>query len=83
MTDQPLVAFHPPAGLAFTAAPGALAEWFFAGALAIWALYTAVAIYHWLKYSHAASVAYPAITAHLIISATLVLYALSGLAPLL
>ena len=36
------------------------------------------AIYHWLKYSHASWVAFPAIAAHLFISFALMSYALSG-----
>jgi hypothetical protein len=45
---------------------------------AFWALYTIVAIYHWLKYSHASAVAFPAIGIHLFISFGLIVYALSG-----
>ena len=81
MADQPLVPFHPPQGLGinFNISPAALAGWLLAGALLFWAIYTLVAIYHWVKFSHAATVAYPAILVHLGVSAVIILYALSGL----
>ena len=46
--------------------------------LGIWFVYTLVVIYHWVKYSHGARVAIPAIMAHLVISAVLITYTLSG-----
>jgi hypothetical protein len=55
-----------------------LTEWALYAAFAFWALYTLIAIYHWLKYSHASWVAFPAIAAHLFISFALMTYALSG-----
>lgn len=48
--------------------------------LILWALYTLVAIYHWVRYSHAALIAIPAIAVHLVVSAILILFALSALA---
>ncbi|MDE1919400.1 MAG: hypothetical protein KGH56_01740 [Patescibacteria group bacterium] len=57
---------------------GATATWGLYAVFAFWALYTLVAIYHWLKYSHASWVAFPAIAAHLFISFALISYALSG-----
>lgn len=52
---------------------------FFWFAIVCWIIYTLVAVYHWIKYSHASRVAYPAITAHLIISIVLASYTFSGL----
>lgn len=46
-----------------------------------WLLYTAVAVYHWFRYSHASWVAIPAIIAHLTVSLALLVYALSGTLP--
>jgi hypothetical protein len=43
-----------------------------------WVIYTLVAIYHWLRYSHGSLVAFPAIIVHLIVSVLLLLFALSG-----
>ena len=38
-------------------------------AFVIWLLYTIVATYHWVKYSHGSSVASTAIGMHLVVSA--------------
>ena len=54
-------------------------EILFALVVFMWAVYTAVAIYHWLRYSHAALIAIPAIVVHLAVSVLLILFALSGL----
>lgn len=51
--------------------------------LAFWAMYTLIAIYHWIKYSHASWVALPAIAIHLFISLAIMSYALYGSIPLL
>ncbi len=48
-----------------------------------WAGYTLIAIYHWLRYSHASWLAFPAIAVHLLLSLMLMSYALSGNAYLL
>lgn len=53
-------------------------EWILYAVFIIWAIYTLVAIYHWLKYSHASLLAFPAIAVHLFISLALMTYALSG-----
>jgi heme/copper-type cytochrome/quinol oxidase subunit 2 len=45
----------------------------------VWAVYTAVASYHWLRYSNNTTLALSAITVHLIISAWLAVYTVSGL----
>lgn len=45
----------------------------------IWAIYTLVSAYHWLRYSNNTTLALSAITAHLIVSAWLALYAVSGI----
>ncbi|MGE5541314.1 MAG: hypothetical protein ACM3TU_03485 [Bacillota bacterium] len=45
----------------------------------IWAVYTVVAAYHWLRYSNNTTLALCAITTHLIVSAWLAIYAVSGI----
>ena len=47
----------------------------------LWLIYTVVAAYHWLRYGHQSSVAIPAIITHLVVSAALALFAVSGFAP--
>ena len=84
MVDQPLQPFAPPFALFAqlhvpdTLSAGAAVTWALYIVSAFWALYTLVAIYHWLKYSHASWVAFPAIALHLFISFALMAYALSG-----
>lgn len=45
----------------------------------IWLVYTLVAIYHWLRYAGNTTLALSAITAHLVVSAWLAIYTVSGL----
>ena len=82
MPDQPLQPFAPPTSLGALLpsglSPGAVVEWVLYAVFAFWALYTIVAVYHWLKYSHASWVAFPAIALHLFVSFVLAAYALSG-----
>ena len=82
MPNQPLQPFPPPSALfphfSGTLPPGLVAEWVFFIVLLFWALYTLVAIYHWLKYSHASAIAVPAIIVHLGVSFILISFALSG-----
>lgn len=85
MSGEPLKPFSPPAGLlehlnGFTSI-GVLVEWTLYLVFAFWALYTIVALYHWLKYSHASWVAFPAIALHILISFSLMAYALTGTLP--
>lgn len=47
-----------------------------------WVVYTIVAIYHWVRYSHASLIAVPAIATHIIVSLILIGYALSGVVAL-
>lgn len=47
----------------------------------LWALYTAIAAYHWLRYGHGSTLAIPALLTHVIVSAALALFAVSGFAP--
>ena len=88
MPDQPLRPFSPPSipsdllsqlhvptGLV---SAGAAMTWVLYIVFAIWALYTLVAVYHWLRYSNASLIAFPAMAAHLFISFALMSYALSG-----
>ncbi len=43
-----------------------------------WLIYTAVAAYHWFRYSHRSWLAVPAVGAHVFISGALILYIASG-----
>ncbi len=45
----------------------------------VWLIYTLIASYHWLRYSNNSTLALSAITTHLIVSAWLAVYAISGL----
>lgn len=83
MSDQPLQPFAPPAGFANLLPSGSLSaggmvEWSLYIAFAFWAVYTLVAVYHWLRYSHASWVAFPSIAVHLVVSLCLMSYALAG-----
>ena len=81
MPTEPLQPFSPSALLAHLpggVSAGAAVEWFLYAVFALWAVYTLVAVYHWLRYSHASAIAFPAIAAHLVISLSLMSYALSG-----
>jgi hypothetical protein len=83
MLDQPLQAFAPPSALLSYLpnglfSTGVAMTWTLYAVFAFWAVYTLVAIYHWLKYSHASLVAFPAIAVHLLISFALISYVLSG-----
>lgn len=82
MPDQPLQPFAPPTAL-LSYLPGdfgagTVVIWILYAVFAFWAVYTLVAIYHWLKYSHASLIAFPAMAAHLLVSIALMSYALSG-----
>ncbi len=83
MNDVPLQPFAPPTGLPFVfstlVTPHALLGWLFALVMIYWIIYTAVAIHHWLTYSHNSAVAFPAITTHLFVSFIVIVYAASGL----
>lgn len=86
MSDQPLQPFSPPTILisrlpSGTIAPGQIVEWFLFIVFVFWAVYTSVAVYHWLRYSHASFLAFPAIAVHIFVSLTLMAYALSGTLP--
>ena len=83
MPGQPLQPFAPPQGLSHfvpggLVSSGLLLEWFLFAVFIFWLVYTLVAIYHWLKYSHASTVAFPAMAVHFIISIALISYTLSG-----
>lgn len=86
MPDQPLQPFGPPVSLLHyvpggTVTPGGLTMWFLFAVFAFWTVYTLVAIYHWLRYSHASLIAFPAIALHLFVSFILITFALSGALP--
>ncbi len=81
MTDVAPIAFEPfnfniliPAGVSY----GDIIIWALYIVFAFWAIYSLVAIYHWLKYSHASWLAFPAIAVHLFVSIALMSYGLSG-----
>ncbi len=83
MPEQPLQPFAFPSASLFSYLPsgfsaGIVITWILYAVFAFWALYTLVAIYHWLKYSHASLAAFPAIALHLFVSLALMSYALSG-----
>lgn len=83
MPGQPLQPFAPPTALFEQLHISGISSesfitWTIYAVFAFWAIYTLVAIYHWLKYSHASLVAAPAIAAHLFVSFALMSFALSG-----
>lgn len=83
MPDKPLQPFAPPTALfnklhVSGVTGNMLAQWLLSIVFVFWAVYTLVAIYHWVKYSHGSQVAFPAIAVHLFISLALIAYALSG-----
>lgn len=83
MVDQSLQPFAPPKAL-FDYLPGGfvssglIVEWFLYAVFAFWIIYTLVAVYHWLKYSHDSWIAFPAMAVHFVVSIVLISYALSG-----
>jgi len=77
MPDQPLTPFTGlPLELAISGS--AFMGWAILIALIFWTIYTLIAIYHWIRFSHAAAVAYPAIVLHLMVSGGIALFALSS-----
>jgi hypothetical protein len=82
MPDQPLVPFQNPletlSHLGITVPAGSTLTVLLAFVFAVWLIYTLVATYHWLKYSHASLLAFPAIFVHLAVSVALMSYALTG-----
>ncbi len=85
MPSAPLQAFKPPSGFFEFAdlgiSEGSIVKWVLLAAFALWAVYTLVVMYHWIKYSHASSVAFPAIGVHLAVSLAIMAYALTGTLP--
>lgn len=51
----------------------------FTGVFIIWAIYSIVAAYHWIRYGHDSWVAFPALLMHVVVSALLMLFAISGI----
>lgn len=86
MSGEPLRPFAPPANLpdfaSFGISEGTLVVWGLLGAFLIWAVYTAVVVYHWLKYSHSSSIAFPAMGVHALVSFGLMMFALTGALPI-
>lgn len=83
MSSQPLQAIAPPKFLAnfpgdAVSAQGVL-SWILALTTVYWFVYTAIAVHHWLRYSHRSAVAIPAIAIHIFVSLVLMGYAVSGL----
>lgn len=58
-----------------------LVVWALYAILLFWAAYTLVVIYHWLRYSHASWLTFPAIGVHLFISFALISFILYGNIP--
>lgn len=44
----------------------------------VWLIYTLIATYHWVKYSHGSMAALPALFVHLVVSVGIMSYAISG-----
>ena len=87
MLDQPLQPFSSPLAL-LSYLPNGFSEgiavkWLLLVVFVFWAIYTIVAIYHWLKYSHSSWIAFPAIAVHLFISFALASFVLFGNAQIL
>jgi hypothetical protein len=82
MYDQPLQPFSTPTSLGSFIpsgiSVGVLIKWILYIAIIFWVIYTIIAIYHWLKYSHGSWVAFPAIATHLGVSFVLIIFALYG-----
>lgn len=82
MPSEPLQPFSPsPLLLQYlpsNLSAGLVVVWMLYAIFAFWAVYTLIAIYHWLKYSHASLIAFPAIILHIAISLSLMSYALTG-----
>ena len=81
MPSQPLQPFAPPTALlkylpGGSVSIGLVTQWFLYAVFAFWAVYTLVAVYHWLKYSHDSWIAFPSIAVHLAISFMLMSYIL-------
>lgn len=73
---MPLQPFNPPALLLSNFGSGLDSmKWLVLAAFLIWALYTAVASYHWFRYSHASALAIPAVILHLFVSFALFSFA--------
>lgn len=74
---MPLQPFNPPALLLANFGTGAGAmKWFILCAFVVWAIYSAVASYHWFRYSHASALAIPAVILHLFVS--FILFSFAG-----
>ena len=82
MPTQPLQPFAPPTALLAHLPPGLTAglvvTWVLYAVFTFWVIYTVIAIYHWLKYSHDSWIAFPAMAVHFLVSFALMSYALSG-----
>ena len=82
MHDQPLRPFAPPAFVSLSSVhAGAALGWFLLVVFSLWALFTLVAVYHWIRYAHAPGAALLAVATHLIVSLALVSYVLTGITP--
>ncbi|MBU6214422.1 hypothetical protein KGM48_01065 [Patescibacteria group bacterium] len=82
MIDRPLQPFAPPVAVMQNlhmlniVSGDQLKQWLFISVFVFWALYTLVAIYHWLKYAHNLFATTVSIILHLSISLALGLYLL-------
>jgi len=75
---QPVAPLTPPPFLA-NVDPAKVVSILFVVLFIIWVLYTLVTAYHWVRYGHRSSIAIPALVTHVLVSAFLAIYAISGL----
>lgn len=84
MPNEPLQPFAPPTGVAenlhriMGITPTEIVWWILYAVCFYWVIYTLVAVYHWFRYSHASWLTLPAVALHLLVSYTLIVYALTG-----
>lgn len=78
MRTTSLTPFSPPSFLAYGQSSSTVLLLLLSVVIFFWLIYTLVAIYHWMKYSHASWVSFPAIVAHFVVSFLLASYAFSG-----
>jgi len=79
--NEPLNPFPTPTWLSGSASfdPSSLFTIFFTVVFIVWTIYTLISIYHWFRYSGKSWLTVPAISFHLFVSASIILYMLTGL----
>lgn len=74
-------ALQPPVSLSLmhsTIDPRTILSVGFALIFVIWAIYTLVVIYHWVRYGHQSWAAVPAVITHLVVTACILMFMVSG-----